>query len=233
MKLVYCPPGKFVMGTPKTELSADGKRSPAESQVNVKLTKGYYLGMTEVTQAQWKSVMNSEPWKDKKNVKEGADYPATYVSWDEAIEFCAKLSASEGKKYRLPTEAEWEYACRAGTLTQYSFGEDSSRLGDYAWFSKNTLDIGESYPHKVGQKKPNPWGLHDLHGNVWEWCQDLHVKQLPGGIDPLVSVGSAIRVNRGGAWGFGAAYCRSGSRDWINPLHRNDLVGFRVLLEAE
>ena len=170
MVLVPIPAGEFVMGSPKTE---SGRRN-VEVQHPVTLTKPFLLGVHEVTQGQWQAVMGTTPWKGKQYVKEGDDYPATYVSWNDAVEFCRKLSEKEGLEYRLPTEAEWEYACRAGTTTAYSFGDDASELGEYAWYRENAWDAGQKYAHTVGQKKPNPWGLYDMHGNVWEWCEDRY-----------------------------------------------------------
>ena len=166
------PPGKFRMGSPPEEKD----REKSEDQVDVTIAKSFYLGTTEVTQGQWRTVMVTTPWKGRKgDVREGKDYPATFVSWYDAQEFCKKLGEMENAAYRLPTEAEWEYACRGGTTTRFSFGEDERTLGDYAWWGSfiddgNTKD--EFYAHEVGRKKPNPFGLYDMHGNVFEWCED-------------------------------------------------------------
>jgi sulfatase modifying factor 1 len=170
MKLVLIKAGSFMMGSPTTE--AD--RSDYELQHRVTLTKDYYLGTTEVTQGQWESLMGTKPWQGKEFVKEGANYPATYVSWEDAVEFCRKLSEREGKNYRLPTEAEWEYACRAGTTTAYSFGDDPLKLSDYGWwggFTENGNEKNEQYAHEVASKRPNGYG----HGNrtlISEWSND-------------------------------------------------------------
>jgi formylglycine-generating enzyme required for sulfatase activity len=148
--------------------------------VKVFVTTGYWLGKYEVTQAEWKQLMRTEPWKGKNPTKDGDDSPATYVSWDDAMAFCRKLTEQERQsgrlpsdwEYNLPTEAQWERACRARAQTKFSFGDDASKLGEYAWFNGNAGNAGEQYAHRVGQKKPNPWGLCDMHGNVWEWCRD-------------------------------------------------------------
>ena len=216
MKLVLIPAGKFRMG------------SPHGLQVDVTLTKGFYLGKTEVTQGQWRAVMETTPWKGKENVREGDNYPANYVNWEDAQAFCKKLSLKEGASYRIPTDAEWEYACRGGTTTRFSFGDDESRLGMVAWFSENTDDIGEEYAHEVGQKQANPFGLYDMHGNVYEWCEDAYLEKLRGGTDPLVSTGGSGRVYRGGGWSGGAAWCSSAYRYGIPPSSRAYGVGFRV-----
>ncbi len=133
--------------------------------MKVFLKKGYWLGKFEVTQFEWKQVMQTEPWKGQKFTKEGADYPATFVSWDDATDFCSKLTEQERQAgrlsndwaYMLPTEAQWERACRARTETRFSFGDDQSKLGEYAWYGVNAFDAGEQYAHRVGQKKANPW----------------------------------------------------------------------------
>ena len=147
------PSGTFMMGSPQTEED----REDSEHQHKVTITKAFYMQPTEVTQGQWKAVMGTEPWKDQeysKYVKEGTNYAATYVNWDDAVKFCKKLSQKEGKRYRLPTEAEWEYACRAGAETRWSFGDDETKLGDYAWYENNAWDIDwgidEKYAHQVG-----------------------------------------------------------------------------------
>ena len=166
------------------------------------------------------------------------DYPATCVSLYDATRFCEKLTDLERKagklkaneEYRLPTEAEWEYACRAGTTTAFSFGDDQKQLGDYAWFKANVVNIDEKYAHKVGMKKPNPCGLYDMHGNVWEWCSDWYNSELSGGVDPAGPKAGwvATRVLRGGCWRGSPGDCRSDNRFNLVPsLRRNDL-GFRV-----
>ncbi|MCH7989078.1 MAG: formylglycine-generating enzyme family protein, partial [Planctomycetes bacterium] len=153
MLLVPIPAGEFQMGSPDSDSVASDDEKP---QHLVKITKPFYLSVYEVTQQQYEKVMGTRPWQDKPNVQDGPDYPATYVSWNDAVEFCRKLSEQEGVEYRLPTEAQWEYACRAGTTTVYSFGDDAYKLGQHAWYAKNAWNIGEEYAHRIGQKLPNP-----------------------------------------------------------------------------
>ncbi len=240
LKLIWCLPGTFTMGTPgATDL---------EAPVQVTLTKGYWLGQTEVTQAQWTAVMGaaSKPWSGKTYVKEGPNFPASYISHgvnpdgtieaDSATAFCEKLTEIERKagrlptgwKYALPTEAQWEYACRAGTKTAYSFGDDDAKLGEYAWFDKNAYAVGEKYAHAVGTKKPNPWGLSDMHGNLYEWCRDGFADKLAGGTDPLNVSTVDRRVLRGGSWVSNATYSRSAYRYRSSPVVRDVNAGFRV-----
>ena len=226
MELVLIPAGKFRMGSPASEKDRDDD----EAQVDVTLTKAFYLGKTEVTQGQWRAVMGTTPWKGKDYVREGDRYAATFVSWEDASNFCKKLAAKDNAPYRLPTEAEWEYACRGGQMTRFSFGDDDSQLGDYAWwggFEGDGNAKNEWYAHEVRLKRPNPLGLFDMHGNVWEWCQDVHDKQLPGGTDPLVSTGSG-RVFRGGSWFNDATTCRAANRGGLDPSSRSNSLGFRV-----
>ena len=195
MKLKLIPAGEFQMGDPADEEDRD----VGEHQHAVRVTKPFYLGRTEVTQDQWRAVMETRPWSDKVSVKEGPDYAASYVSWDAAREFCELLSKREGKTYRLPTEAEWEYSCRGGTTTAYHFGDNASRLGEYAWFDENAYDVDEQYAHRVGQKKANPFGLHDMHGNVYEWCSDWYGNYPSGSVtDPTGPSTASYRVFRGG-----------------------------------
>ena len=226
MMLVPIPAGEFMMGSPESEVTRDDH----ETQHRVTLTKSFHLGRTEVTQGQWKAVMGTTPWKGKENVKEGGDYPATLVSWNDAVEFCSKLSEKEGVQYRLPTEAEWEFACRAETTTAYSFGNDESQLGDYTWYVKNAEDVGQECAHIVGQKTPNPWGLYDMHGNVYEWCRDWYGEYPSGSVtDPVGPSSGRGRVNRGGCWLDDAWFCRSAYRFWSTPSYRDGSLGFRVL----
>ena len=232
MELIEIPAGKFTMGSPAGEKG----RQPSEEQFAVTLTKPFALGKTEVTQGQWKQVMGTEPWEGQDYVQAHKDCPATFVSFFDAVEFCETLTVLERKagrlkdaeEYRLPTEAEWEYACRAGTTTAFSFGADAKQLGDYAWFKGNALDAGEQYAHKVGLKKPNPWGLYDMHGNVWEWCSDWYGDKLPGGADPFCPEGGSLRVDRGGGWMGIPVLCRSAFRFSDDPLYRSGDLGFRV-----
>ena len=228
MLLVPIPAGEFQMGSPDSEAGLwpdDGK-----PQHLVKITNPFYLGVYEVTQSQYEKVMGNRPWQGKNFDPEGPDYPVSFVIWDDAVEFCRKLSEQEGVEYRLPTEAEWEYACRAGTTTAYSFGDDESKLGQYAWYDKNAWDIDEAYAHRVGRKLPNPWGLYDLHGNVWEWCEDWYA---PYGTEKTVSdpVGPAQgenRLLRGGAFYNQPSSVRSANRDNNRPVGRTSSTGFRV-----
>ena len=230
--LIEIPAGKFTMGGPAGVWNRDGDKG----QVAVTLTKPFLLGKTEVTQGQFTKVMGTAPWKGYEEVKIGKDFAATYVSWNDATAFCQKLTGLErkagklkaGESYRLPTEAEWEYACRAGTTTTWSFGEDESKMGEYAWYFDNAGNINERYAHKVGMKKPNPWGLHDMHGNVWEWCSDWYGNSLPGGTDPVGPGGGSYRVDRGGGWGDIPDDCRSATRYGYVPSDRNGGLGFRV-----
>ena len=234
MELIEIPAGKFTMG---------------DAGVTVTLTQSFGLGKYEVTQGEWMQVMTSQNWSGKANVEVGENFPATFVSWEDATEFCKKLTVTEhngklpaGESYRLPTEAEWEYACRAGTTTAYSFGDDESKLGQYAWWGgldlesalKGVIKAGggnaarEQYAHSVGLKKPNPWGLRDMHGNVWEWCSDWHGNALSGGTDPVGPKGGSYPVFRGGGWRDDPSICRSAIRNSRSPSARISYLGFRV-----
>jgi len=217
MKLLLIPAGAFTMGSPASEIG----RYDEETQHQVTLTKPFYMGRTEVTQGQWKKVMGTTLWKDNLFVEEGDDYPAVYVSWDDAVEFCKKLSAMEGKVYRLPTEAEWEYACRGGTKTAFSFGNDEAELSKYAWWggivgNGNAKD--EKYAHRVAQKLANPFGLCDMHGNVWEWCSDWYDAYPSTPLtDPRGPSSGSSRVLRGGSWGSEPGYVRCALRGLGTP----------------
>jgi formylglycine-generating enzyme required for sulfatase activity len=172
--------------------------------------------------------MENNPSKFKDNLQN----PVEPISRDEAQEFCKKLSQKTGKEFRLPSEAEWEYACRAGTTTAYSFGDNASLLSEYAWYTDNS----GSKTHPVGQKKPNPWGLYDMHGNVWEWCQDSYEK-YGGESDLIRKTGKPItkennnrsRLLRGGSWNNYARDCRSAYRYDFGAIIRLGSYGFRVV----
>ena len=157
MTMVWIPAGTFTMGSPDTEPGRYDKEGP---QHEVELTHGFYLGKYELTQGQWESVMGTKPWEGQSLVQDSTNYPASYISWDDMHVFIDSLNTAAGSDvYRLPTEAEWEYACRAGTTTRWSFGDDEGQLGQYAWYKNNTEDVGENYAHEVGTKLPNPWGV--------------------------------------------------------------------------
>jgi len=192
-----------------------------------------------VTQGQWKQVMGTTPWRGRNDAKDEDIYPATWVDYEDAMKFCAKLTARERRanrlraeeEYALPTEAQWEYAARGGKSTVFSFGDNASRLGEYAWYRKNTIDVGEPFAHQVRQKMPNPWGLYDVHGNVDEWCRDRFDsgrKTVMGGKDPEGPDTGIDRVYRGGSWYEDASGCRSASRRWGEPDFRWGALGFRV-----
>jgi formylglycine-generating enzyme required for sulfatase activity len=222
VKLALIPAGEFQMGSPDSDSKADSNEKP---QHTVRITKPFYLGVTEVTQEQYERVMATNPSNFK-----GAQLPVEQVSWDEAVEFCRKLSSlpserSAGRVYRLPTEAEWEYACRAGSKTKWSFGDSESSLGDYAWYSSNS----GSKTQAVGQKKPNAWGLYDMHGNVWEWCSDWAGNYASTTVsDPSGATAGSYRVLRGGSWLSDARGCRSAYRFRFTPVSRSDSLGFRL-----
>ena len=250
MKLVSIPAGDFQMGThtPLEEFVAFGSNGSHPNEMPqhlVKISRPFYLGVTEVTQVEWKAVMGTDPWKGADHIRDGADYPASCVTWEDATLFCNKLTARErnagqlGKAevYRLPTEAEWEYACRAGTTGKFSFGNDSSVLNDFGWYGGLFGDgnaKAEPYAHQVGKKQANPWGLHDMHGNVCEWCQDVYDERFYARSptsDPVNPSASGLRVLRGGGWVVTALGCRSAERgsSKYGLYGRNDLWGFRVV----
>jgi formylglycine-generating enzyme required for sulfatase activity len=162
----------------------------------------------------------------------GNDRPVETVNWNESVEFCRRLSEQTGLEFRLPTEAEWEYAARAGTTTEYSFGDDEKMLGDYAWFDENSANR----THPVGMKLPNRFGLYDMHGNVWEWCEDQwheNYEGAPGDGSAWLSGGdSTSRVVRGGSWDNGSYLCRSATRVRNHPAGRNGNLGLRLVVGA-
>jgi formylglycine-generating enzyme required for sulfatase activity len=242
MKMVLIPAGKVMMGGNVSAVDVAKLYKAKEAHfVNehprheVTISKPFYMGIYEVSQLQWRAVMGTETWKDKVAVKTGNDYAASWMTWYEANEFCEKLSKRIGKKVSLPTEAQWEYACRAGTTTVFCFGDDISKLGDYAWFQDNSRKIGEEYAHAVGQKKPNAWGLYDMHGNVWEWCKDFYAKDFyvqGGEVDPENTTEAQQRNVRGGSWHNDPRHCRSAARNsWTGSKYVHYNYGFRVIVE--
>jgi formylglycine-generating enzyme required for sulfatase activity len=238
IKLVYIPAGSFMMGSSDSAAQLAREYDKKEKdfanefpQHEVRISKGFWMSQTEITQGQYKSVMNAQPWSGKTYVQQDANNPAVYVSWDDAVEFCRKLSQQEGRTYRLPTEAEWEYACRAGTTTRFSFGSSDSSLGNYAWFDGNADKVGQDYAHPAGQKNPNPWGLYDMHGNVFEWCSDYYDEKYYSNslsVDPKGPLSGISRSLRGGSWDNRGNYLRSSYRSDY-PVSSGLLVGFRVV----
>ena len=191
MRFCYCPPGQFTMGSPSSEPGHEGD----ENQVSVEIREGFWMAETEATQEQWESVMGSNPSDFK-----GSTLPVEQVSWEDVQAMVKKLNQEarppSGYRFALPTEAQWEYACRAGTETAYAFGNKLSKT-DANFDSKGTVPV-KSY-------RPNPWGLYDMHGNVWEWCEDWYGERLRGGVDPRGESSGVHRVLRGGSWNNFAA----------------------------
>lgn len=225
MDFVLIPTGEFEMGSPSDEKSRANDEGPVHE---VQISDSFYLGKYEVTQKQWRKIMKNNPSNFK-----GDDLPVETVYWNDVQEFVRKLNEWEGTdKYRLPSEAEWEYAARAGTTTRYSFGDDDAKLGDFAWYRDNS----GSKTHPVGQKQPNSWGLYDMHGNVYEWVQDEWHSNYNG----APTDGSAwedgsvsLRVNRGGSWYRYAWYSRSADRrNYDQNNRRYDSLGFRLVMEV-
>ncbi len=225
MKFVLIPAGIFGMG--------DDNSSNERPCHEVRISRPFYLGKYPVTQAQWTAVMGRGLFglfgQNNPSCFKGADRPVENVSWNDAQEFIRKLNAKEGhNRYRLPTEAEWEYACRAGSTGRYCIGNDANRLEDYAWYN------GNSGTHPVGQKKTNTCGLYDMHGNVWEWCSDWHGEYCSGlVVDPQGPDTGGYRVLRGGCWGSRARSCRSAYRLDYSPGFRHNYLGFRLALSPE
>ena len=231
LKLLWIPPGNFIMGSPPNELG----RSENESQVPIKITKGFYLAETEVTQAQWKIVIPENP-----SAFRGDHLPVENITWADAKKFCETLNAlqlktgqlPQGYHWDLPTEAQWEYACRAGTSAALHHGieltsadQKCPHLNQVAWYQENAR--GNTQP--VGGKKANRWGLKDMHGNVWEWCRDNYTETNPGGCDPWFTQSSTY-VRRGGSAGYQARTCRAASRDGLGATAKGNGLGLRLAL---
>jgi formylglycine-generating enzyme required for sulfatase activity len=267
MSFVLVPPGQFQMGSPPNEKAS----KQDEDLRQVSITTSFFIGKTEVTQSNFRKVMGYNPSRFQGNyvaerdpdtnrvTKEidTSDWPVDSVSWDEAIEFCKKLTDTPeekraGRKYRLPTEAEWEYACRAGTSTRYSFGDSDKELLGSAWFAANSgdrnlfsklsseknrsrimeeLTKNRCRSHSVAGKNANRWGIHDMHGNVWEYCSDWYGPYEPGPVtDPKGPPRGDDVVLRGGGWSGLAGDCRSAARDRCPPNHHEHGIGFRIVM---
>jgi formylglycine-generating enzyme required for sulfatase activity len=270
MKLVLVPAGKFLMGSPKNEED----RLDDEQQHEVEITQPFYLGKHEVTVGQFKAFVKDTSYRTEAETDgkggrafdgkefvnkpeftwkrihfaQADDHPVVVVSWNDAVAFCAWLSKKEGKTYRLPTEAEWEYACRAGTTSRFNTGDKEDdlkaagniadaalkmRWADAVWAVK--WDDGFPFTAPVGTYQANAFGLHDMHGNVWEWCSDWYGEDYYGKSprqDPHGPGTGKERIARGGAWSTQPKFCRSAFRDWHEPGYSSDCVGFRVAATA-
>jgi formylglycine-generating enzyme required for sulfatase activity len=226
------------MGSPRSE----PERRPSEDQVLVTLTRGFWAGKYEVTQGDWKRIVGALPGPPTKELPESDDYPVGNVNFAEAEAFCRKLTEkarktgelADGWEFRLPTEAQWEYACRAGTTTATSFGDSLSRKQanfkskPYNGATDDGPSLGKAA--RVGSYSANLWGLHDMHGNTYEWCRDWYHPKLPGGSDPDLHAAKATsRVRRGGGWTDDGWACRSAFRLRFEPERRYDHIGFRVV----
>jgi formylglycine-generating enzyme required for sulfatase activity len=243
----WLQPGLYSMGSPDSATYRESDEAPV---TRVTLTHGFWMSRYEVIQEEYQSLMGTNPSWFTNDLKR----PVENVSWSDATNYCGQLTRHEqaagrlpaGCLYRLPTEAEWEYSCRAGSTTRYSFGEDptGSLLGYYAWVYDNS---GSSVPpngnfyfidgkyytsQATGSRQPNPWGLYDMHGNVWEWCLDWYQANLPGGsvVDPQGPTNGATRVIRGGSWNCGPQTCRSAYRCSSDPSVQSSGLGFRPIL---
>jgi formylglycine-generating enzyme required for sulfatase activity len=212
MEMVLIPAGSFLMG--------DAVAKPVHK---VRITKPFYLGKYEVTQEQWEAVMGNSPSRSREDKR-----PVEQITWDDCQEFIEKLNAKtggQGGKFVLPTEAQWEYACRAGSTGKFCFGDDEKQLGEYAWYGENSA--GKTHP--VGEKKPNTFGLHDMHGNVWEWCQDRYGEYGAEAVrDPSGPTTGSFRVIRGGSWDDRGRHCQSACRYDLVPGFRYYDMGVRV-----
>ena len=229
MEFVWIEPGRFAMGTSEDQeqlLRSKGLwNEVAEFEHPIRevtIDEGFYLGKYEITQAQWESVTGGKPWLERENVQTGPEYPAVFISWNDVRQFILHLNILAGEEmYRLPTEAEWEYACRAGANSLWFFGDDEELLDEHAWYRPNSWDAGLPFAQPAGRKPPNPWGLHDMYGNVWEWCQDWGAFPNPeGGYLPIL---------RGGSFYNEADNVRSAVRIRNNPNFRFSDIGARLV----
>lgn len=230
LEMVWIPGDTFQMGRYPGEVGSYSDEDPQHAVT----VPGFWLGKYEVTKAQWTAVMGTTPWSGQSYVLNDPDSPAVYVSWNNAQAFITALNTHTGQAFRLPSEAEWEYACRAGTTTRFYWGDDPSYtvINDYAWWDGNADNVGEDYAHVVGLKLPNGFGLFDMSGNVWEWCEDdWHSNYTGAPVDGSAWVSTprgSSRVLRGGNWNLYGGRCRSADRGYGNPSHVNRNVGFRL-----
>ena len=225
MSFVFIPAGEFLMGSPESEPDRDRDEGPLH---RVKISKPFYLGITEVTQQQWEALMGENPAVFK-IFPEHLEHPVEMVSWNDCRQFLERLNALGQGKFRLPTEAEWEYACRAGTDTRYYWGEKIKGIREHSWY--NRTSYGRTYP--VATKAKNPWGLYDMAGSVWEWCSDWKASYSsePLQVDPKGPESGKVKIFRGGSWYDFENSLRSANRHGHGPDRGYTAIGFRVLME--
>ena len=226
MQFALIPAGEFLMGSPETAPDRDPDEGPAHQ---VKISLPFYLGTTEVTQRQWKALMGNNPAVFKV-FPEHLEHPVEMVSWNDCQRFIEKLNTLGLGKFRLPTEAEWEYACRAGTTTRYFWGDESKGIREHCWY--NRTSYARTYP--VGTKKQNPWGLYDMAGSVWEWCSDWKAPYPAEGlrVDPKGPVSGKVKIFRGGSWYDFENSLRAANRHGHGTDKGYSAIGLRVLMEV-
>jgi formylglycine-generating enzyme required for sulfatase activity len=226
MAFVWIPPGTFPRGSPDAEAGRDRDEGPVQE---VELTRGFFLGVHEVTQAQWQAVLGTQPAVFRRG-KEASRRPVESVSWEDCRRFIAALRPPGPGRFRLPTEAEWEYAARAGTTTRFPWGDDPAERAAHAHAWANSRSFAITHP--VGLKPANAWGLHDMHGNVWEWCSDWYGPYPPGRLrDPAGPATGTERVFRGGSWYDFPSSLRSANRHRHRPDGRYTAIGLRLVWE--
>lgn len=234
MKFRWCPPGKFLMGASASDRFADDD----EASVEVGLTRGFWIGACEVSQKEWSVMSKERPWDTNRDAVDGDSLPAMGVSFHDSVTFCERVTEHlrtlnqmpKDWSCTLPTEAEWEWACRAGSKSLFYFGDDANELAEHAWFHGASVPPPTA-PRGVGGGKPNAWGLHDTAGNVLEWCLDGYETTVPGGQNPFVE-GNAYRVLRGGCFVSSTYACRSSKRVHRSPKARLATFGLRVMLRS-
>jgi formylglycine-generating enzyme required for sulfatase activity len=232
-EMVFVKGGDFWMGCSQEQVDCDVDEAPLH-KVTV---SGFYIAKHEVTQAQWQQIMGTTVSQQKDKVKaslplsgEGDNYPMYYINWEEAQEFITRLNALTGKQYRLPTEAEWEYAARGGDQSKGYIFSGSNFVESAAWFKDNSGNI----THPVGTKEPNELGIYDMSGNVWEWCYDWYgAYPAPAQHDPVGASSGSRRVNRGGGWNYNSHFCRAADRDFNVPSDRRGNLGFRLACSSK
>lgn len=236
----WCPSGTFTRGSPASESG----RNEDENPVEVVLSTGFWIQETEVTQRQFQLMMKTSPWQGKKGVTQGEDYPANYVNWADAAEYCRRLTKQQqeagtlpdGWTCSLPSESQWEYACRCGSSRRFAHGDDEEGLQEFAWWgglSGRGSARSSKAPRLAGIGRPNSWGIRNLHGNVAEWCRDWYDTRNRGGRDPVGPPSGIVRITRGGSWEDDAESCRCAARNGNSEEYRGSSTGFRVVVTVK